>query len=311
MLKNGYKILFIKEGNFDLKQISLSPFHIALIFAVIVGFTSSLFFVFSDQFVEWAGSREIQKHRANNENLVDKINQNQERMDGFLEQLELIKEQDDLLRKLVKLPPIHKDVRKLGVGGRGNKDHSENLEYLLPLDEFDLPQLSKQMNMLNRLLNLESLSYNEIFETAERNVDKIRHFPAIHPLNDGDGKLSSRYGHRRDPFTRKFKFHDGHDFSARTGTPVYATADGRVRISKYYSTFGNYIEIDHGSGYKTIFGHLSKRKVKAGEKVIRGQKIGEVGNTGRSTAPHLHYEIQFNKHSKNPKDFYFDISTLK
>jgi len=254
LLKNGYKIIFIKEGKFDLKQINLSPFHIALIFAVVIGFTSSLFFVFSDQFVQWVGSREIQKHRENNEKLVAKINQNQERMDGLLEQLELIKEQDDLLRKLVKLPPIHKDVRKLGVGGKSNKDHSENLEYLLPLDEFDLPQLSKQMNMLNRLLNLESLSYNEIYETAESNVNKIRHFPAIHPLNDGDGKLSSLYGHRRDPFTRKFKFHDGHDFSARTGTPVYATADGRVRISKYYSTFGNYIEIDHGSGYKTIFG---------------------------------------------------------
>ena len=311
MLKNGYKIIFIKEGKFDLKQVNLSPLHIVLIFVAIIGFTSSLFFVFSDQFVQWAGSREIQKHRANNAKLVEKIDHNQERMDNLLEQLELIKQQDDLLRKLVKLPTIHKDIRKLGVGGKSNKDHSEKLEYLLPLDGFDLPQLSKQMNMLNRLLNLESLSYNEIFETAESNVDKIRHFPAIHPLNDGDGKLSSLYGHRRDPFTRKFKFHDGHDFSARTGTPVYATADGRVRISKYYSTFGNYIEIDHGSGYKTIFGHLSKRKVKAGEKVIRGQKIGEVGNTGRSTAPHLHYEIQYNKHSKDPKDFYFDISTLK
>ena len=311
MLKNGYKIIFIKEGKFDLKQINLAPFHIALIFAAVIGFTSSVFFVFSDQFVQWAGSREIQRHRANNEKLVEKINQNQERMDGLLEQLELIKEQDDLLRKLVKLPPIHKDIRKLGVGGISNKDHSGNLEYLLPLDNFDLPQLSRQMNMVNRLLNLESLSYNEIYETAESNVDKIRHFPAIHPINEGDRKLSSKYGHRRDPFTRKFKFHEGHDFSARTGTPVYATADGRVRISKYYSTFGNYIEIDHGSGYRTIFGHLSKRKVKAGEKVIRGQKIGEVGNTGRSTAPHLHYEIQHNKRSKNPKDFYFDISTLK
>jgi murein DD-endopeptidase MepM/ murein hydrolase activator NlpD len=311
LLKNGYKIIFIKEGKFDLKQVNLTPFHIALIFAMVIGLTSSLFFVFSDQFVQWAGSREIQKHRGNNEKLVKKINQNQERMDGLLKQLELIKEQDDLLRKLVKLPPIHKDVRKLGVGGKSNKDHSENLEYLLPLDEFDLPQLSKQMDMVNRLLNLESLSYNEIYETAERDVDKITHFPAIHPLNEEDAMLSSRYGYRRDPFTRKFNFHNGDDYSAKTGTPVYATANGRVRISKYYSTFGNYIEIDHGSGYRTIFGHLSKRKVKVGEKVIRGQKIGEVGNTGRSTAPHLHYEIQYNKSSKDPKNFYFDISTLK
>ena len=308
MLKNGYKIIFIKEGKFDLKQVSLTPFHIALFFAMIIGLTSSLFFVFSDQFVQWAGSREIQKHRENNEKLVEKINQNQERMDGLLKQLELIKEQDDLLRKLVKLPPIHEDVRKLGVGGKSNKDHSENLEYLLPLDEFDLPQLSRQMNMVNRLLNLETLSYNEIYETAESEVDRIRHFPAIYPLNKEDVNFSSRYGYRRDPFTRKFTFHDGDDFSAKTGTPVYATANGRVRISKYYSTFGNYIEIDHGSGYRTIFGHLSKRKVKVGEKVIRGQKIGEVGNTGRSTAPHLHYEIKHHSKSIDPSQYYFDIS---
>ena len=311
MLKSGYKIIFIKEGKFDLKQINLSPFHIALILTAVIGFTSSLFFIFSDEFVQWAGSREIEMHRANNEKLVEQINRNQERMDGLLEQLELIKEQDDLFRKLVKLPPIHKDVRKLGVGGKSNKDQSENLEYLLPLDNFDLPQLNKQMNMVNRLLNLESLSYNEIYETAVKNVEDIRHFPAIHPVSLDHSRLSSRYGHRRDPFTRKFKFHEGDDFSARTGTPVYATADGRVRLSKYYSTFGNYIEIDHGNGYRTIFGHLSSRKVKKGEKVIRGQKIGEVGNTGRSTAPHLHYEIQYNKRSKDPKDYYFDISTLK
>ena len=127
MLKNGYKIIFIKEGKFDLKQINLSPFHIALIFAVVIAFTSSLFFVFSDQFVQWAGSREIQKHRSNNKKLIEKINQNQERMDNLLKELELIKEQDDLFRKLVKLPPIHKDVRKLGVGGKSSKDHLEKI----------------------------------------------------------------------------------------------------------------------------------------------------------------------------------------
>lgn len=311
MLKNGYKIIFIKEGKFDLKQVNLSPFHIGLIVAAIIGFTSSFFFIFSDQFVEWAGSREIEKHGENNQKLVDKIQDNQQRIDGLLEQLELIKEQDDLLRKLVKLPPIHEDVRKLGVGGKSNKDQSENLEYLLPLDDIDLPELNKQLDVVNRLLNLETLSYNEIYESAEANVDKIRRYPAIHPVDLDESKFTSGYGHRRDPFTRKFKMHDGHDFSAKTGTPVYSTADGRVRISKYYSTFGNYIEIDHGSGYRTVYGHLSKRNVKVGEKVIRGQKIGEVGNTGRSTAPHLHYEVQHYKRSKDPSNFYFDTSSIK
>lgn len=310
MLKNGYKIIFIKEGDFDLKQVSLTTYHIMFAVIAVVCLTSSIFVLFSDEFVNWAGSREIQKHRNNNKKLIEKINANEKRVDELLNQLKLIKQQDDLLRKLVKLPPIHEDVRKLGVGGKINKDQSVSLEYLLPSENFNLYESTNQIDVLSRTMNLESLSYNEIYESAEDQVDRIRHFPAIHPLKKGTGKLSSRYGYRKDPFTRKLKFHEGDDFSAKTGTPVYATADGRVRISKYYSTFGNYIEIDHGRGYKTVFGHLSKRKVKVGEKVIRGQKIGEVGNTGRSTAPHLHYEILFNNKSKNPKDYYYDISIL-
>jgi murein DD-endopeptidase MepM/ murein hydrolase activator NlpD len=309
--KNGYKIIFIKEGKFDLKQVNLTSFHIGLIITAIVAMTSSLFFIFSDQFVEWAGSREVEKHRSNNDRLVKIIEENQLRIDDMVKQLELIKEQDDLLRKLVKLPPIHKDVRKLGVGGKKNGDNSENLKYLLPLENIDLPQINQQLDMVNRFINLESLSFAELVEKAEHNADAIKKYPAIHPLNKNDTyKLSSKFGHRRDPFTHKFTFHDGHDFSARTGTPVYSTAEGRVKISKYYSTFGNYIEIDHGNGYVTIYGHLSNRKVKVGEKVVRGQKIGEVGNTGRSTAPHLHYEIQYRKRSKDPVDFYFDTSSL-
>ena len=121
--------------------------------------------------------------------------------------------------------------------------------------------------------------------------------------------LSSNFGYRRDPFSRKFKFHDGHDFSTSVGSDVYSTANGRVKKSKYWGSFGNYIEIDHGNGYITAYGHLSKRDVKRGEKVLRGQKIGEVGNTGRSTAPHLHYEVQVNKVERDPEKFnHFDSS---
>ena len=121
-----------------------------------------------------------------------------------------------------------------------------------------------------------------------------------------EAKLTSRFGYRRDPFSHKYRKHEGDDFSAKRGTDVMATADGLVVSSRYNGTFGNYIEISHGNGYKTVYGHLHKRNVSKGTYVVRGQKIGEVGNTGRSTAPHLHYEVKLNNKRVNPKDFYFD-----
>ena len=123
-----------------------------------------------------------------------------------------------------------------------------------------------------------------------------------------NSKFTSGYGYRYDPFTNKKKLHEGDDFSAKRGTEVMSTADGIVKTSRYYGSFGNYIEIDHGNGYVTCYGHLHKRNVKKGQKVERGQLIGQVGNTGRSTASHLHYEIRYKNKTLDPSDFYFDLS---
>ena len=112
-------------------------------------------------------------------------------------------------------------------------------------------------------------------------------------------------------FQKKRKLHEGHDFSGKIGSEILCTANGTVRSSKWNGSFGNYIEIDHGNGYVTVFGHLSKRLVKKGDKVERGEIIGKLGNTGRSTAPHLHYEIKYNKKRIAPSDFYYDISYSK
>ena len=168
--------------------------------------------------------------------------------------------------------------------------------------------MEKDIDYINRLINLELLSYKQLEQTIQRDLDKILAFPAIHPVSKGMEHLSSDFGYRRDPFSKKYKFHDGHDYSAMIGTNVFSTANGRVKKSKYWGSFGNYIEVDHGNGYITAYGHLSIRNVKVGDKVYRGQKIGEVGNTGRSTAPHLHYEIQYNKKAIDPTPFYFDTS---
>ena len=308
MLKDRYKIILIKEGKFNLKQFSVSPHHILIAVIAVVVITSSLFIIFSEQFVKWTGSKVIEKHRKNNQALIQTIEGNQKTINVLLEELDKIKKQDNMLRKLVKLPPIHDDIRKMGFGGTQNKSGSEDINYLLPGDPVDLDALQNDINYVNRLINLELLIYEELTEEININLDKILTFPAIYPMKNGRKQLSSNFGYRRDPFSNKYKFHDGHDYSAQIGTGVHSTADGRVKQSRYWGSFGNYIEVDHGNGYVTVYGHLSKRNVKTGDKVLRGQKIGEVGNTGRSTAPHLHYEIKYQKKSIDPTPFYFDTS---
>jgi len=306
MFKNGYKVILIKEGKFNLRQFDITPMKISIFIGMIMALTSSLFIFFSDEFSEWAGSREIKLHRKNNKILIEKIKMQEEGIRNLIEQLEDIKKQDDQIRQLVKLPPIHEDIRKMGYGGSDKKSETPDLNYLLPESGFGLKYIEEQLDYLGKLMRLELLSYSEIESIINKEKDKILSYPAIFPVDRGAQRLSSNFGYRRDPFSGKNTFHGGHDFSAPIGTDVYASANGRVKKSKYWGSFGNYIEIDHGRGYLTVYGHLSSRNVKVGQKVIRGQKIGEVGNTGRSTAPHLHYEVNHYKKSLDPTQFYFD-----
>lgn len=309
MFKSGYKIIFIKEGKVDLKQINLKPSHLIYI---LLGFSFVLIsstILLSDKFSNWAGYKEIQKHKKNNSALIETIKNNQESLNQLNQELAILKEQDDLFRKLVKLPKIHEDVRKLGVGGDKSKDESCIFNYLIP-DGVEFRKIDDDIDYLKRLMNLEMLSYNQTINEAKKRKKYYRSYPAVRPVSLDKAKKSSGFGFRRDPFSRKHKFHEGDDFSAKRGTPVYATADGKVVKSKYYGTFGNYIEIRHGNGYKTVYGHLHNRKVFVGDKVVRGQQIGTVGNTGKSTAPHLHYEVSYRNKSKNPVDYYFDTPSV-
>jgi len=306
MLKNGYKIILIKEGKYNLKQFNISFSQFILAFGLILVLFSSILFMFSDNFSNWAGSSEIEKHRKNNQLLLKKIESNQKRIDNLLGQLEIIKKQDESLRKLVKLPAIDDDIRKMGFGGADEGQESDDLNYLLPEHDLDLESLDANLDKINRLVKLELLSYDDLTNKINEDKEKILAYPAIYPVVDKNRDLSSKFGFRRDPFSRKYKFHDGHDFSASIGTNVFSTANGRIKKSRYWGSFGNYIEIDHGNGYVTVYGHLSSRDVKMGDKVYRGQKIGEVGNTGRSTAPHLHYEVKYKGKVIDPSEFYFD-----
>ena len=138
--------------------------------------------------------------------------------------------------------------------------------------------------------------------------------PAIQPVkNENLKSMVSGFGYRTDPFTKTRKMHEGMDFTAKTGTPIYATGDGVVaRADNTASGFGNHIVIRHGYGYETLYAHLSKYKCRAGQRIKRGDIIGYVGSTGRSEGPHLHYEVHKNGRVVNPLNFYYgNISAVE
>jgi len=300
-----YRLIFIKDEGLYAKEIKLKnlilPFSLSAIFFI---FIFSLL-LNSKDLKDLMTLKVISEHRKNNSELNSVIVEQQNTINSLLKEIDTLYEKDENLRRLIKLPSIDEDIRKLGVGGKNNNDKYNHLEYLIP-DNIDIDVLNRKINFLQRGVNLEKISYNDISNEISSQKEYLQHYPAIYPVFKEDRKFSSRFGYRKDPFTKKRKFHDGDDFSTMIGKEVIATADGIVKSSRYYGSFGNYIEIDHGNGYVTAYGHLSKRLVSKGTNVERGDVIGKVGNTGKSTAPHLHYEVRLNEKHVNPNNYYFN-----
>lgn len=166
-------------------------------------------------------------------------------------------------------------------------------------------QLFNRLDSFDNKLLKQAISFNVIRETALHNKDKLDHTPSVLPINIKDYTMSSGYGIRIDPVYKSHKFHAGLDFAADMGTQVFATADGKVSFADQKSGYGNCIDIDHGYNYKTRYAHLSKILVSEGKEVKRGELIGLVGSTGKSTGPHLHYEVYFKDKPQNPINYYF------
>ena len=300
-----YRFIFIKDENLYPKELRLKDLLLPI--SVI-----SLFFIFfitilisSKDIKDIITFKIISKHKQNNAELNAVILNQQKTIDNLIHSIDSIYEKDENLRRLINLPSIDEDIRKLGVGGSEDNEKYNHLEYLIP-DNIDIDLLDKQINYIKRSINLEKLSYNSIANEIIEHQDYLLSYPAIYPVEIDQRKFSSRFGYRRDPFTKKRQFHDGDDFSTNVGENVIATANGIVRSSRYYGSFGNYIEVDHGNGYVTAYGHLSKRLVQKGDRIERGDIIAKVGNTGKSTAPHLHYEVRLNEKHVNPNNYYFN-----
>lgn len=166
--------------------------------------------------------------------------------------------------------------------------------------------LTDKMNLLERELVVQSRSFDRLRQLALSQTDRLAHIPAIQPVSELSLKqMASGYGRRVDPVYGTVKMHEGMDFACDVGTPVYATGDGVVRVAEWHSGYGNMIEMSHGYGYTTRFAHLSAIKVRPGQAVKRGDLIGLSGNTGKSTGPHVHYEVRLNDVAQNPVNYYF------
>lgn len=225
------------------------------------------------------------------------------KMDQIQNVLANVEDRDNNIYRLYfEANPIPEEQRKAGFGG---------INRYRNLEGFDNSKLiietNKRMDILSKQIVVQSKSLDEIAVLAREKEDLLAAIPAIQPVkNENLKKIASGYGWRSDPFTKVRKFHYGMDFSSPRGTPVYATGDGRVERADNRSTgYGNHIRIDHGYGYTSLYAHLYKYNVRVGQKVQRGDVIGFVGSTGRSEAPHLHYEIFKDEDRINPINFYY------
>lgn len=165
--------------------------------------------------------------------------------------------------------------------------------------------ISEKLDIIENQIVAQSKKYDEIRDISVKFKDRITHIPSVLPLNIKDFSVASGFGERIDPILEVPKFHKGLDFAAPIGTPVYATADGKVEYAGDMSGYGNCIDINHGNSYITRYGHLSKIEVSNGQSVKKGQLIGLVGSSGKSTGPHLHYEVYFDGEAQNPVNYYF------
>ena len=250
---------------------------------------------------EISQAREIENYQLQYEQLNRKMKQIESVLDNLQDR------DNQIYRVIFEANPITDDVRKAGFGG---------VNRYADLEGFDNSDLiintTKKMEILSKQIVVQSKSLDEIQRMALDKEVLLSAIPSIQPINNENlRRMASGYGWRTDPFTKSRRMHKGMDFSAPTGTPIYAPSDGKViRVDSRSAGYGKHIRIDHGFGYVTLYGHLSEYNVRRGQRVKRGDVIGFVGNTGRSVAPHLHYEIRKDGKHLNPINFYYgDLNT--
>jgi len=216
---------------------------------------------------------------------------------------ELSKRDNEVYRSVFEADPIPDSARLVAM------EKNKELALLATLSENDMvASMTQQLNTLSKRIAYQEKSYGEIAGMVKNKERLLKAIPAIQPVSNKNlNRIASGFGYRIDPVYKVTKFHAGLDFTAPQGTPIYATADGRVKEAGYNSSgYGNHVVINHGYGYETLYGHMVRIKARAGQTIKRGEVIGYVGSTGKSTGPHCHYEVHKNGKPVDPIYFFYN-----
>lgn len=248
------------------------------------------------------GSPSEKDLRTENARLQAQYNILSHRLNEALEVMKRLQQRDDnLYRFIMQADPVADGLRTASYG------ETNRYEELTDMANAELVvNTTQKMDLLARQIYVQSKSFDEVVDLCKQHDEMLTCIPAIQPVaNKNLKQTASGYGMRIDPIYKTLKFHSGMDFSASVGTPVYVTGNGKVVQAGWDGLYGKCIVIDHGFGYTTRYAHLNKISVKVGQQVKRGETIGEVGSTGKSTGPHLHYEVHVKGQVVNPVNYYF------
>lgn len=292
MQKKRLTVLVVPQKNGKVIRFELSTFVLRLVGLIIIGLLIFTAVISFDYFVIREKSRSLRNLEKALMMQKVKIQEINNQLTERRRQLDDLEEFDRKLRLISGLQESATRIRYVGEDGDFiDTEHS---------DDFDELKLLEKLRTLDLETKLREISFFQLGAYLQERKDKLARTPSISPTK---GHISSTYGKRIDPFTGKIKMHKGLDFSNRQYTPIYAPADGVIVNAYVNGSFGEFLVIDHGYNIITRYGHLSKYEVQVGQRVKRGDLIARIGNTGRSTAPHLHYEVLVSDQHVDPEKY--------
>jgi murein DD-endopeptidase MepM/ murein hydrolase activator NlpD len=307
MRKKQIKLIYFSLGDSKIRQVSFSWHKIlgmtAVGFVALLVLVSMIIGAFSSMF----DNLQATHLSRSNKRLVSALAEMTGKVKAIENKVEEIEKNDDDLRVFVDMPVINSDIRKMGVGGN-SPSIIEHLDTGYNGASVQALAMKKMLDNLYQRVELATQSRKEISDRYFARLQELKQTPSIRPISYG--RVTDRFGYRLDPFIGRIMHHDGVDFSAPKGTEVFASADGVVEeaVVNYQpnQSYGRYVLIHHGLGRTTRYAHLQTVLVKVGQKVNRNTVIGTVGDTGKSTGPHLHYEVLVDGKSVNPEKFILD-----
>jgi murein DD-endopeptidase MepM/ murein hydrolase activator NlpD len=247
--------------------------------------------------------KQLQTEKQNIEAQLQALSQQVDQMQLVMADLQ--QRDDNLYRVLFAAEPIPLSVRQ---GAQRKIDYYEQISKMT--NSQLAADLTMKIDMLAKELYVQSKSYDDLVKMAKTREVRMENIPAIQPILNKDlTRIASGFGARIDPVYHVVRFHQGMDFTASTGTDIYATGNGTVSFCGWRQGYGNTVIINHGFGYETLYAHCSELLVVEGQKVRRSDVVAKVGNTGKSTGPHLHYEVRLRGTQVDPRNYFFmDLS---